>query len=141
MALNHPRDDSTIALALVACVIAAIAIIAMTFFVLGAAAADNDVREECLTREQARARYPGRWLYWRTSRRCWYAQEGRKASNPNHPSRPARPTIKTVRWNEYNELDAAADRDTFFDGAPIPIWRLAPIPHPRFVPWEQRIGL
>lgn len=45
-------------------VLAAIAVVALgAWAVLGA--------ETCLTKEQARAKWPGAWLYWHGSNRCW----------------------------------------------------------------------
>jgi hypothetical protein len=52
-------------------VLAAVAVIAIgAWAVLGA--------ESCLTKEQARARWPGTWLYWHTAQRCWDNQRGSK---------------------------------------------------------------
>lgn len=51
-------------------VLAAIAVLAIgVWAVMGA---------ECLTKEQARARHPGAWLYWHGSSRCWDNQRGNK---------------------------------------------------------------
>jgi hypothetical protein len=136
--MSHQPDNDwndSVATALLVCALSAIAIVAFTWIALGA---DNE--PACMTKEQARAAHPGQWLYWRTSKRCWYGQ-GRATLKSQPQSRSVRPTVKSVRWNEFNELDAAADRDTYFEPEPAPIWRLIPIPHPRFVPWDERIGL
>lgn len=107
----------------------------------GVAAADNDT--PCLTKEQARAKYPGQYLYWRTEHHCWYGRPGRgRVATFAHGSRVVHPRVKIVRWNDYNEIDAAADRETYFNpGEPLPIWRLAPIPQSKFKPWDERIGM
>jgi hypothetical protein len=53
---------------IVVIMLAAIAVVALgVWAVLGA---------ECLTKEQARARHPGAWLYWHGSSRCWDNQRG-----------------------------------------------------------------
>lgn len=36
--------------------------------------------ESCLTKEQARAKWPGAWLYWHGSNRCWDNQRGSKTA-------------------------------------------------------------
>lgn len=106
-----------------------------------AIAADNDT--PCLTKEQARVKYPGQYLYWRTEHRCWYGRPGHgRVATFAHGSRVIHPRVKTVPWDEYNEIDAAADRDTYFNpNEPLPIWKLAPIPKSKFVPWDERIGM
>jgi hypothetical protein len=149
MQYQPPSDwDNEVAMALLACALASIALLAMTFYVFGA-----DNQPDCMTREQARAAYPNQALYWRTAKHCWYGGQTvrnvssrEKTARPARPARPARsapsqPKIKTVRWNDYNELDAAADRDTYFDANAMPAWRAVPIPRSRFLPWDQRIGL
>lgn len=52
-------------------ILAAVAVIAIgAWTVLGA--------DLCLTKEQARAKFPGQWLYWHTAQRCWDNQRGNK---------------------------------------------------------------
>src|SRR5262245_17556096 len=121
MSLNHPDDDSSIAGALVVCVLAAIGLLILLYTV--AYGADNDRPAECLTQSQARARYPDHALYWRTKHRCWYAgQVVRNVTTRDKNARVVRlaPKIKTVREQDYNELDAAADRPTYFDPHGMP---------------------
>lgn len=138
MRLNTREDNSALITALVIVVLATVGILAMTWAAIGA---DNNV--PCLTKEQARQKYPGHYLYWRTAAHCWYGRPkpGRGDPTPRAQSRSVRPDVKVVRWNEFNELDAQADRDTYFESEPVPIWRLAPIPHPTFEPWDKRIGM
>jgi len=64
--------------------------------------ADND--PPCLTKEQARAKYPGQWLYWHTASRCW--------DNINTRSAHARATAaafksKPAVWGKENSLKLA----------------------------------
>lgn len=134
----HLNDDNTLAWSLLTLALAAIGLIAMMSIVLGA---DNDT--PCLTKEQARAKYPGQYLYWRTAQHCWYGRPGHgRVATFSHGSRIVHPRVKTVRWDEYNEIDAAADRETYFNpGEPLPIWKLAPVPESKFKPWDERIGM
>jgi hypothetical protein len=65
-------------------------------------AADND--KPCLTKEQARAKWPGQWLYWHTANRCW--------DNINVKSTHARSTAAAIRskpavWGRENSLKLA----------------------------------
>lgn len=67
--------------------------------VAAASAADND--PPCLTKEQAKAKYPGQWLYWHTANRCW--------DNVNTKSRHARSVAAVVKskpavWGRENSL-------------------------------------
>jgi len=60
-----------------------------------------DVNETCLTREQARVKYPGQWLYWHTANRCW--------DNVNVRSTHARSVAAAVvsrpaTWGKQNSL-------------------------------------
>ena len=54
-------------------------------FIPQAFAADNDV--PCLSKAQAQAKYPGKWLYWHTAQRCWDDQKVR--TGQTYISRPA----------------------------------------------------
>jgi hypothetical protein len=121
--------------------IAVTCLIVWLMFSTAAKGADND--QPCLTKEQARAKYPGQYLYWRTAAHCWYGRSKSGRQIPTIRSRSVRHyDVKVVRWNEYNELDAAADRETYFNpGEPLPIWKLAPIPKSKFAPWDERIGM
>lgn len=123
----------------IAVALAIVAMVAMTVFAFGA---DND--QPCYTREQAREKFPGQYLFWRTANHCWYGRPrvGRANLHPNPKSRSVRPDVQVVRWNEYNSIDAQADRDVYFDtGTPVPVWRLAPIPKSKFPLWDERIGM
>ena len=110
--------------------------------------ADNDT--PCLSKEQARAKWPKDWLYWHGVNRCWdnvraYARPDRTGKSRKLPlDAEGNPVdaVKIRHWNEYNELDAAADRQTFFSEeiAP-PSWRFAPVHKSRFLPWDERIGM
>lgn len=62
-------------------------LVALPMLALGA---DND--PPCLTKEQARAKYPGQWLYWRGERRCWYGQS------------TGRTTSRAATWGKQNSL-------------------------------------
>jgi hypothetical protein len=57
-----------------------------------------DVDESCLTREQARAKYPGQYLFWKTARHCWYPKGGRVA---------AAVVSKPATWGKQNSLKLA----------------------------------
>lgn len=114
-----------------------------------AGSADNDT--PCLTREQAKAKYPGQWLYWHTVSRCWdnVSTKSRHSRSIAAAVR-ARPeakhvAMKTVREDEFNELDAQADNGVFFTSTPMPLWPpLLPTPQEilqehKFIPWDERI--
>lgn len=117
----------------VACALAVVALVAMTLFAFGA---DSN----CLTREEARKKYPTSYLYWRTAARCWYARDPGRGNPSQSQSRSVRPpSVKVVRELEFNELDAQADRGTYFSEQLV--WRLVPIPQPRFKLWDERIGM
>jgi hypothetical protein len=122
----------------------------------GAFAADID--PGCLTRAQAKAKWPKAWLYWHTQHHCWDNRAGRRHAphmrDPVFGRNYAMDTSKkqdrlqppkVVQSDEYNEIDAQADRDPFFRNEPLSMWppiivtrpQLSP---PRFIPWEERIS-
>lgn len=63
------------AVGLIVFVLLFIAIWAVAEAVFGAKAAHSADAEQppCLTREQAKTKFPGMHLYWRTEHKCWYA--------------------------------------------------------------------
>ena len=68
-------------------------------------ATSADADPPCLTREQARAKYPGAYLYWRTAQRCWY---GRTASSPAPRVRNVALPGRTVDGNGSMARSASA---------------------------------
>ena len=124
--------------------IAAVLVIALLLSILGmwkALAADS-----CLTFEQARRQWPTTHLWWHGRDHCWdnrrrgdrmHAPVARRAYAQD--ANGGKPRAKVVNSKDYNELDAAADRDAFFRGEPLPYWPPILTPHPRFTPWDDRI--
>ena len=43
---------------------------------LGLAALGADVNPACMTKAQAKAKWPKAWLYWHTAAHCWDNQRG-----------------------------------------------------------------
>jgi hypothetical protein len=101
--------------------------------------------EVCLTKSQAKAKWPKAWLYWHTDRHCWdnipghhkqYRDPIKTFAQDANGGKSA--LLKFVSGEEFNELDAQADADAFFRAKPLPLWPVV-MPHPRFIPWEERI--
>lgn len=68
----------------------------LLFGAVNAKAADSDV--PCLTKEQAKAKWPGAWLYWHTANRCWDNRKGGGAAYTTG-------TIsRTATWGKQNSL-------------------------------------
>lgn len=137
--LSRDDDGYDSATIWIAVALAVVAMVAMTLFAFSAdraAAADND--RACLTKEQARAKWPREYLYWHTAQHCW--DNVRSYARPDRTNKGAKgPAVKIVREQDYNELDAAIDRETFFNEALV--WKLVPVPRPKFKPWDERIGM
>ena len=66
------------------------------WLVFAAVAADNN--PPCLTKEQARARYPGAWLYWHSANRCW---DNRKGGGVTYT------VSRAATWGKQNSLKLA----------------------------------
>ena len=138
---------------LVIIVLAAIAVVALgVWAVLGA---------ECLTKEQARARHPGAWLYWHGSSRCWDNRRGGRQvyssnRNPLQLGKPpidgngsrvghsGRPIIEEPKPNvAYPALIAGGGTSSnmltphkMSGWLPIADFDTDP---PAFIPWQQRV--
>jgi hypothetical protein len=132
--------------------VAALGLALATLLLVGLAALGADVNPDCLTKAQAKAKWPKAWLYWHTADHCWdnrpgrrhglHRQHGTKAMAQDDVKRKKSDRLKFVSPDDYNELDAATDKDAFFRAEPLQLW--PPIiqrqPHARFIPWEERIG-
>jgi hypothetical protein len=69
MSLRHYAGSFTWPVVVILLLITA-ALALATWGLIGLAyGADND--PPCLTKEQARTKWPGQWLYWHTANRCW----------------------------------------------------------------------
>ena len=80
----------------------------------------------CLTKKEARAKWPGAHLYWHTERHCWDNHRGGKR----------------YRDPVFGSSKIAAAGDPIVTG---PVYRallMAPgfEPAPRFLPWEKRVA-
>lgn len=113
-------------------------------------AADNDV--PCLSKQAARAKYPGRYLYWHSAQHCWDATPGHRPVPRSHPKpKPnlepdgsaAKPIVAqpgpTVA---YPALMAGGGTDSTMLRADT-ITRWPPVmdfdePPPPFAPWNDR---
>lgn len=128
-----------------------VAILAAVTFLFSIAALSADVERSCLTKSQARAKWPTKHLYWHGMDHCWDATSRKRRPKIKYrdpvfaqqvtttkTDRLTKP--KLVSPNEFNELDAQADSDAFFRAEPIPLWPPLLLPQPRFIPWEQRIS-
>lgn len=82
-------SGSFIAPIAISALIAIATICLMLWGIYGALGADAD--QPCLTHAQAKAKYPGQWLSWRTERRCWYGQS-------------TRVTSRSATWGKQNSL-------------------------------------
>ena len=126
-------------------------------FVLLLMAAPAAADAVCLSKSEARKLWPTQHIYWyRLGReRCWSDRHGpprnlridpvmghlaQDANGSNTAKKGDR--LKYVAPDEYNELDARADKDAFFQAEPLPLWPpVMPLAQPRFIPWEDRIGI
>lgn len=125
---------------------------------------------QCLTKEQARAKWPSAHLFWHTSERCWDNRAGRggdygkRESKPDLKPRPAPPArVDDANGNaaiaaaSFNEIDAAAGPAIIYPdllpGQSIDASMLTPVaitkwPHlididlatGGFDPWQNRIA-
>ena len=115
---------------------------------------------ECLTKEQARARWQGQWLYWHGSNRCWDNQRGRQVAysvnrNPLQLGKPpvdangnqgrhgGRPVIAEPKpYIAYPSLIAGGgtSSDMLTPHAMSGWLSIADfdIDPPAFIPWQQR---
>lgn len=76
--------------------------------------------DRCLTKSEASAIYPGKWLYWHTKYRCWDAT----------PSRPDRP-VRRIAIMKPRLVPPPA---------PLPVYVIQNMPvAPAFEPWDIRI--
>ena len=94
-------------------------------------AADND--RPCLTKEQARAKWPKDWLYWHTANRCW---DNQKVGSVNraHYRTVAGPTRKaTVTPDEIDKTQYQMEAEKRLATCCWP-------PAVKFIPWEIRIN-
>jgi len=103
MSLRHYSGSFVLPFAVIVAIsLAVIVLIVWLVFANAASAADNNA--PCLTKEQARAKYPGQWLYWHTANRCW--------DNVNVRSTHARAVAaaivsKPATWGKQNSLKLA----------------------------------
>jgi hypothetical protein len=140
MRLNDDKGDNSLAWTLFTLLLAAIALVAMVYVVM---AADNTPPEQCLTREQAKEKYPGMWLYWRTEKRCWYGAHYAKPVR-THKSTKLVPTPvyddagNNVRTRGDADIDIIQYRNEAERRLRTCCW--PPLPAPTFVPWDERIG-
>jgi hypothetical protein len=61
-----------------------------------------DSAQPCLTKEQARAKWPDLWLYWHGSNHCWDATRG-SANTANKPDN----TVQIIRAPKPNRATKA----------------------------------
>jgi hypothetical protein len=116
----------------------------------------------CLTKSEARAKWPKDHLYWHGQDHCWDNKQRshyprRKYEDPVMPSpvrrsmaQAEKPKVKFVNSNEYNEIDAMADQphpppmpmdfptvDMLRNGWP---WLVDMDVVQEFGPWERRVN-
>lgn len=121
--MEEGEDVKDTAWSLATLVVAAIAIAAMLLWVTSLPAT-----EVCLTKKEARQLWPRQHLYWYSKDHCWSNRRGPPRglkfdpvfSKAHAEVKAAAPPVKIVKAEDFNELDAAADRDTFFDAKPFP---------------------
>jgi hypothetical protein len=134
-------DDTSFVMSLLFVVVAAIILVLTGWPVL---AADNDV--PCLTKQAARAKYPGRYLYWHTAQHCWDATSGHRPVLHPRPKPNIEPDGNAVQQKvgtvAYPSLmagggtDSAMLRaDTMMRWPPVMDFDEPPLP---FVPWNER---
>ena len=127
-----------------------------------------DVDKRCLTHEQAKAAYPGQYLYWRTGQHCWYPgpkhYDSRAATygkqNSLKLARPPGDANGSVSHHSGAAVDPADNKPgpsviypSLMQGAGTTIEMLRPDamtnwppvydidePPPAFIPWTQRIS-
>ena len=75
-------------------VITALALAVISSFVVVWAALGADNLPSCLTKQAARAKYPGKYLYWHTEHHCWDASPGRGRHYPTPVPAPKKPSIE-----------------------------------------------
>jgi hypothetical protein len=109
-----------------------------------------DVDQSCMTHEQAKAKWPTSYLYWRTARHCWYAGPGHTATAMRHPASP-----KPVPEQPAPSIDMPESPTIVYPalmrGGGTDVAMLTPYPMttgpllldiddlPQFEPWTKRI--
>lgn len=118
--------------------------------------ADNE--PPCLTKQAARAKYPGKYLYWHTADHCWNASPGRRHSPTPHPKpapkpqnepdgsvAPAKAVAQAGPTVAYPALmTGSGTTPDMLDPNAMTRWPLVydlDVPPPQFVPWNDRINL
>ena len=97
----------------------------------------------CLTQAQAKAKWPGRWLYWHTARHCW--------DNVNKTNKQYRPPVNHAIQDEppgpmvsYPALmGGGGTADEMLRPEAMTQWPLIADfdeNEPRFEPWTKRIS-
>ena len=69
-------------------------ILGLLWFAYDAFGADVE-QQPCLTKEQARAKYHGAWLFWHTANRCW---DNRKGGGTTYT------VSRAATWGKQNSL-------------------------------------
>lgn len=119
----------------------AVVFAAIVWLIVGVAAAS-----ECLTKEQARAKWPTQHLWWHTKDRCWDDQPGRVHYQPRKKLRdslklspPPRDANGNIAHHSgapvdggFNEIDAQADKRSVIYPALMPgqaaePWMIVPV--------------
>lgn len=115
---------------------------------------------DCLTQSQARAKYPGKWLYWHGPNRCWDDRNLRMAPNKysvnRNPLQLGKPPVdasgNTVHHSGapiipsknifYPELmPGPGTEDSMLQPDTMQTWPLVAdfdSEPPQFLPWQQR---
>lgn len=122
--------------------------IVLVLFSITARAADNV--QPCMTKEQARAKYPGQWIYWHTANRCWdnikVSHASRHTYSVNRNSMQlGKPPIdasgnalhhsaKALTQDEIDEMQYRMEAERRLESC---CWPPPPMP---FVPWDLRIN-
>ena len=141
------RDSTEQCLAYIATVaVAAIVIVGVWFMLEKAFGADVD--GSCLTHEQARAKWPTSYLYWRTARHCWYARGGHRIAPKPRPSiEPNGNAVQPKRADTPAPLIAYPDLmagggtdDTMLKPGSMTQWPMLDEPR-EFKPWQERFTL
>jgi len=103
---------------------------------------------DCLTKEQARAKWPGQWLYWHTENRCWDNQKvGARPrahySVNRNPLRLGKPPVdangnfmhhsaRAITQDEIDEMQYRLEAEKRLATCCWP-------PPATFLPWELRV--
>lgn len=162
---NYPMQQSRLMWIFVGVVLALVCLIGTWFAIDFAFGADVD--KSCMTKAQAAAQHPGKWLYWHGPRHCWDDHPGRftsraavygkkntlklppppldaNANVPHHSGRPIE-TVEEARPTIFypSLMSGSGTSDAMLHPEQMTTWPVIAdfdLDPPQFIPWQKRVS-